>query len=345
MKQLLKALLEQRGAPSGSFWQYDPLAETSDLLVTVGGGLDAVYASLPKEAFEKVEEQGLSETLLHFTDIVWGSAALIRIPLFLESEYLGSFILTVPRARSYLPEEIELSQALAQQAVPILRLTRQAEQDRQDAVREERNRLACEIHDALAQHFAGISLQIGVAQRIAKQQPEEAWKLVIEAGLLARTAVEEARRSVWSLHPAATEYSDLAGTLSRTVAQMTAGAPVRGEVQVYGAPRLLPSDVGVNLLRIGQEALTNALHHAQAQHIFVELTFETGRLRLCIQDDGQGFDLQNQEEGGGFGLIGMRQRAERIRGTLIVRSQPGQGTEVVVTVATETATEGHQEAE
>jgi signal transduction histidine kinase len=145
--------------------------------------------------------------------------------------------------------------------------------------------------------------------------------------------VEEARRSVWALQPTASEYSDLAQSLSLAVTQMTADSPVQAEVHICGTPRLLPPDVGMNLLRIGQEAINNVLHHAQAQHIFVELAFETAGVRLCVQDDGQGFDPQNQGEGGGFGLTGMRQRVERLRGSLMVSSKPGQGTEVAVTMS------------
>jgi signal transduction histidine kinase len=214
-------------------------------------------------------------------------------------------------------------------------LTCLAEQSRQTAVREERNRLACEIHDALAQHFAGILLQIGLAQRLVRQQPEEAWRLVVQAGVLARSAVEEARQSVWALQPDAPFFSNLASSLPVTIAQMTAETSVSGEVKIYGTPRLLPPDVGMNLLRIGQEAVKNAIRHARAQHIFVELAFETTHVRLCVQDDGLGFDPQSQEESGGFGLTAMRQRAQRFHGSLTINSQPGQGTEIVVTVTTE----------
>jgi two-component system, NarL family, sensor kinase len=79
----------------------------------------------------------------------------------------------------------------------------------------------------------------------------------------------------------------------------------------------------------------NAIRHARAQHIFVELAFETTHVRLCVQDDGLGFDPQSQEESGGFGLTAMRQRAQRFHGSLTINSQPGQGTEIVVTVTTE----------
>ena len=222
-------------------------------------------------------------------------------------------------------------QELAEQAI-VAQLLLQESQKRESkaAVLEERNRLACEIHDTLAQAFTGILIQLGVAQRIVKQQPEEAWNLITSVSELARQGLAEARRSVWALQPNALEYSDLASTLPHTITQMTSDTPLHGEIHIHGTPRSLPSDVGMNLLRITQEALNNTIRHAHAQNVFVELSFDAAWVRLCIQDDGQGFDLQYQQEGGGFGLIGMRQRVERIGGKLTLTSLPGRGTEVAV---------------
>ena len=209
---------------------------------------------------------------------------------------------------------------------------RKAAQERLMAVAEERSRLACEIHDTLAQAFAGMLLQLRVAQRIAKQKPEEAWSLIEYVSELAQQGLVEARRSMWALQPEAHEYSDLASTLSMTVERMRSSTPVQIQLQIHGVPRTLPPDVGMNLLRIAQEALTNALRHAQAQNIRIELTLDAEPLLLCIRDDGRGSDLRHQTEGGGFGLIGMRQRAARLGGHLLFSSQPGKGTEVTVWV-------------
>jgi signal transduction histidine kinase len=221
-------------------------------------------------------------------------------------------------------------------------LTYLAEQSRQAAVLEERNRIAREIHDTLAQAFTGILIQLGVAQRIVKQQPAEAWELVEHVGQLARQGLAEARRSVWALQPQALEYNDLANSLPHAIEQMTCDAPLCTHISVHGTPRLLPADVGMNLLRIGQEAVNNVLQHARAHELFVDLTFGAEEIRLCLQDDGVGFDLRHREDSGGFGLIGMRQRAERIGGQLTIACQPGRGTEVAVTAPA--AVKGHQEA-
>lgn len=301
---LLKALVEALGVLSGSFWR----ADTNTLVATLGKGPDSDREALLPEAL---------------------SAGLICIPVFQESVCLGSFVLTPPPSCVYSPGELTMATEFAQKRV---QLAHQASQNCQVAVLEERNNLACEIHDGMAQYFAGILLQLGVAQRLAKQQPDEAWKLVAQAETMARTAGYEARRSLWSLQAAPTGFTDLSSALSSTVAQMTVGIPVEVSLQIHGVSRFLPPFVGMNLLRIGQEALNNALHHAQAEQLAIDLKFDTCQVQLSIRDDGLGFDLQNQGVGGGFGLIGMRQRTERIGGKLVLRSQPGQGTEVVVTV-------------
>lgn len=261
-----------------------------------------------------------------------GVKMLLIVPLLLGKETIGFLGIRSTEPRRFTPEQIELAQALAQQATLAVQLTRLAEQGRQSAVLEERNRMAREIHDTLAQAFTGILLQVGVAKRIAKQQPEEAWSLIDRVGELAHEGLAEARRSVWALCPEALEYSDLASALARSVEQMTSSSDLRAQVCIQGVPRALPPEVGLNLLRIGQEALTNALRHAQAQEIRIELTFEAQQVWLLVQDDGQGFDSHWQNDSGGFGLIGMRQRADRISGQLTIASQPGRGTEVVVQV-------------
>jgi signal transduction histidine kinase len=118
---------------------------------------------------------------------------------------------------------------------------------------------------------------------------------------------------------------------------LTAGTTARAEFQLTGAPRPLPATVETNLLRIGQEAMTNAMKHAKASAIRVELAFEPKEIQLRVKDDGCGFDAQGGATAafGHFGLIGMRERAERLRGRLTVKSHPGEGAEITVTVPSE----------
>lgn len=277
----------------------------------------------------------------------WGSVAFddCKIPRhWLEAELsvlsaaAGSIAAAVERERlvQSLVAEREraanerTAEALTQQATLAIELTRLAEEVKQSAVLEERNRIAREIHDTLAQAFTGIGMQLQAATRFLTTKPEQAQSCIARAHTLAHEGLAAARRSVWALQPEAAEYSDLSGALGRITEQITADTSVQAEVCVQGTPRGLPPDVGLNLVRIAQEALTNALRYAQAHKIQVTIAYEPDRVQLCVQDDGQGFDPQLQMGRGGFGLVGMRQRAEHLGGELTITSQPQGGTEVTV---------------
>lgn len=199
------------------------------------------------------------------------------------------------------------------------------------AVLAERNRMAREIHDTLAQGFAGISLQLEAVDETLSESPSVARKHLNRARSLVRSSLAEARRSVWELRSPALESTDLPSALSNIALQLAAN-PLRPSVNVTGDRRRLPSTVEENLLRIGREALTNAVKHAQAQTIDVDLNFEAHRVLLSVRDDGCGFDPDHQHSLGnsGFGLISMRERAEAIGAKLNVDSKPGNGTLVTV---------------
>lgn len=222
-----------------------------------------------------------------------------------------------------------------QQLQEEIRQRKQAEKLLQEtAVLEERNRIACEIHDTLAQGFTGISIQASVAKRIANTHPEDLLTILDRIIQLAQAGLAEARRSVWMLH-LEDSYSDMATTLQQAIQQQLTGTSLELQFSVQGTPRSLPGIVGSNLLRITQEAVTNTLRHAQAQTILAELTFSPTKVSLRIQDDGQGFDPLSSLENRGFGLFGMQQRCDRLGGQLHIRSQPGCGTEISVQIALE----------
>src|SRR5581483_6205866 len=151
---------------------------------------------------------------------------------------------------------------------------------------------------------------------------------------MARHSLTEARRSVMDLRASALEGQDLPAALSDAARQWTAGSPVRVEVDVHGDARKLPEELEQHVLRIAQEAVTNIVKHANAQQVRIRLEMENRKLSLLVADDGRGFEQTEafSELGGHFGLIGMRERAERLGGELQLHSQPGQGTKVEVTV-------------
>ena len=202
------------------------------------------------------------------------------------------------------------------------------------AVLAERTRIAREIHDNLAQEMLGISVQLEVVARTMPPGAEAARTHLDRVRVLVRHGIAEARRYVWDLRSQALENNDLPTALSETARRLTAETTIEAQVQVSGTFRPLTRLVEDNLLRIAQEAINNAVTHAQAQRIFVDLVFDARRVRLNVRDDGRGFDSQAIGNGGNghFGLVGMRERAEQIGGTLSIHSGNGSGTEIVVDV-------------
>jgi PAS domain S-box-containing protein len=198
---------------------------------------------------------------------------------------------------------------------------------------EERNRMAREIHDTLAQTFTGILAQVGAANQVLTDDLEATQAHLDLIEELARTGLTEARRSVVALRPQLLEEGSLQSALHRLIAQIRAAAmDTTLYYEIEGAVYALPPEVESNLLRMGQEALTNAIKHANADEIRVELVYDRDRFCLRVKDNGLGFGVGSIPSSKGFGLLGMSERAERIGAQLTIRSQPGQGTEIIVTV-------------
>jgi signal transduction histidine kinase/ligand-binding sensor domain-containing protein len=201
-------------------------------------------------------------------------------------------------------------------------------------VLEERARLAREIHDTLAQGFVGISSQLDAVAMSMPADDTPARSYLDMARRMARHSLTEARRSVMDLRASALEGQDLAAAIESGTRMWTAGSGVEVTVEVTGPESRLPEEMEQQLLRIAQEAVTNALKHAAASRIGITLQLEARKLRLRITDDGRGFDQHDVflSRAGHFGVIGMRERAERLGGELRLASNPGEGTAVEVTV-------------
>ncbi|MFE0250079.1 sensor histidine kinase [Streptomyces sp. NPDC059010] len=217
-----------------------------------------------------------------------------------------------------------LQQALDENAALHAQLLVQA---REAGVADERRRLAAEIHDTIAQGLTGIIAQLQVVAS-APDLPTARTHLD-RAATLARHSLGEARRSVHNLAPVALENAGLAEALKKTVAEWGERTGVRADFTVTGTAEQLHDEVAATLLRIVQEALSNAARHARASRVGVTLSYLGDEVILDIRDDGQGFDplaLPERTRTGGFGLDGMRARAERIAGSLTVESEPGHGT-------------------
>jgi ligand-binding sensor domain-containing protein/signal transduction histidine kinase len=224
--------------------------------------------------------------------------------------------------------------ALAVLGTLLYRLRVRGMQKRFRAVLAERTRIAREIHDNLAQEMSGISVQLEVVARTMPADAEAATTHLDNARRQVRHGIAEARRYVWDLRSPVLEKNDLRSALSETARRLTSETNIEARVEVNGTFRPLPAVVEDNLLRIGQEAINNAVKHAGAQQISVNLIFDARRVQLSVRDNGRGFDKGLAANGttGHFGLIGMRERAEQIGGTFAVHSTAGGGTEVVADV-------------
>ncbi|MFD7026858.1 sensor histidine kinase [Streptomyces sp. NPDC059917] len=223
-----------------------------------------------------------------------------------------------------------LRQALDENAALHAQLLLQA---REAGVADERRRLAAEIHDTIAQGLAGIIAQLEVVT--VGEDPDFVRAHVRRAQDLARHSLGEARRSVQNLSPLDLEHDLLHEALARTVDAWGIRHGVRADFTVTGTLHRLHTEIEATLLRVAQEALSNAGRHAGASRVGVTLSFMGDEVSLDVRDDGRGFDplcLAPRSGTAGFGLDGMRARTERIAGTVTVESEPGHGTAVCARV-------------
>ena len=199
---------------------------------------------------------------------------------------------------------------------------------------EERNRLAREIHDTLAQGLAALTMQLEVADAVASPGADDRVSAAVQRALsLARSTLEEARRSVLDLREAPLDGRTLREALE-TIASDARTASHSLEIDVYASDDAgdgLPPAIEGGVYRIAQQALANAIQHAGARHVVVRLTRMATELRLRVEDDGAGFDPA-EVAADRFGLVGMRERARLLGGTVVVESAPDAGTAIEVNV-------------
>jgi PAS domain S-box-containing protein len=260
-----------------------------------------------------------------------GVITILTVPMLVAGQVEGVIGIRFTRRRTFRTEEMELAQALAHQAMLAIQLMRLSQQSREAAVAAERNRMARDIHDTLAQGFTGVIVQLeAAADATCEGMVKEANEHIARASDLARGSLQEARRSVRALRPQALEEKDLCGALEDLLKKMTAGTDLRTELALEGTSRALPALWAENLLRIGQEVLTNSLRHASASEFKARLSFNQDHVRLTLRDNGDGFDPAGKHDG--FGLLGIRERVEAMNGQLTIQSGRDEGTAISITL-------------
>jgi signal transduction histidine kinase len=258
--------------------------------------------------------------------------SFLGVPIVAASGIVGAIYLTDKLGEGDFDEaDQQLVEMLAVHAALAIEKANLYERSRELSIVEERNRLARELHDSVTQKLFGLTLTAEAAATVIDRDPAEAKAALVRLQALTREAMEELRSLIFELRPPAAESEGLATALRKHVEFLRR---VHGEapalsVEGDGEPREGAGEV----LRIAQEALQNALRHAQAGRVDVTLSADDGRLRVAVADDGIGFDpadpgLRSRR----LGLTSMEERARALGGTLRIESRPGDGTTVVLEV-------------
>jgi signal transduction histidine kinase len=259
------------------------------------------------------------------------SGAELAVPIAIGSFSLGVLDIQANRADGLDEMDLFTAQTVADQLANVVENARLAEETREVAVLDERNRMAREIHDTLAQGFTGIVLQLEAAEESLSDSPSSTATHIDRARKLARESLAEARRSVWALRPSALEKRRLSDALRKEARMLSDEGRLQVTCHISGTDGELPIDVEEALLRICQESLTNIRRHAAATRVQVRLTVDKSQVKFTVRDDGIGFDPDTTREGS-FGLIGIVERARSCGGTAHISSNPGEGTLVEVVI-------------
>jgi len=351
---VLKVTVQQLQGVGGTLWFPDPAARTIRLYLEyldsriipaadshhpavmhplpVGGRPVSTFPMDRAETYVLSDEvSGMPEENRAYINSL-GVRTLLTVPMVLGEETVGWICVRSSQADPVeLESKIYLAEALAGQATLAVQMARLSDQARQAAVLEERNRIARDIHDTLAQGFTGVIVNLEAANRtLKKNNIDLAAEHIEHARSLAQGGLAEARLSVRALRPEVLQRADLAEALQALLRRFEASGTLSARMHTVGDRIPLPAEVENELLRIAQEGMTNVLKHARARNVELRLAFDPDAVRLSITDDGIGFDPGAHHDG--FGLVGMRERAERIGARLMVSSRLQQGAQVETVV-------------
>ena len=243
---------------------------------------------------------------------------------------LGLFIESIIRQTSDKQQMIEELEATRDEL---------AQAERQAGILDERQRLAGEIHDTLAQGFTSVVLHLEAAEQALERDPTSARKHIDQARSTARDSLSEARRFVWALRPDIVQHETLDVAMQRVAQRWSKESGLPARVEISGISRSLLPPIEATLLRAAQEGLANVYKHAQAAQVTLTLTYMDDEIILDVQDDGAGFDpqlapQQARLEHSGYGLFSLQERAAQLGGRLTVESVPGEGTTLALALPT-----------
>jgi len=258
-------------------------------------------------------------------------SSLLIVPLIIKDTAIG-VLDVVNKPTEFTEDDIRIMSLFADQAAIAIENARLHKQAEQLAVVEERQRLARELHDSVTQSLYSASLYVNAAQRaLVNEKMDVAAENLHNLRNMTHEAMLDMRLLIFELHPPVLEKEGLVTALRTRLESVEARAGVRTEFDVKGEGRI-PLYIETELYRIAQEALTNVVKHAKAEQVRVQLIFNDKFFRLCVWDDGVGFDSKKADQSGGRGLTSIQERVDRIHGRLKIESQPGKGTLLEVSV-------------
>lgn len=266
--------------------------------------------------------------------------AILTVPLIINEEAYGGLSLYYHEPQTFSDESINLATAFADQVALAIENAHLRDQAEQLAVMNERSRLARELHDSVTQSLYSLTLFAEAGRRLAAgDEWERVADYVDRLGDTAQSALREMRLLVYELRPLVLEHEGLVGALRHRLEAVERRAGMQASLTVNGTPEVLPGALEVTLYRVTQEALNNALKHADATTVSVYIDVDEAGVTLDIADDGVGFEHEDMVSRGGIGLTSMQERVEALGGTLSIESEPGNGTRIHVDVPLTTHTQ------
>ncbi len=232
------------------------------------------------------------------------------------------------RAKPYSAAEVRRAQSIFSEFAAGLDLALAAAADADSILLAERNRMARELHDTLGQGFAAILLQLEVLEDRLHAASQETAASLDRARNIARESLADARRAIHTLRPRALDSGDLAAALGRWMRELRGSVGARLEFSTRGPIDAVPENMNADLLRIAQQAVTNALQHGRAERVRVKLALSHAQVVLTIDDNGRGLAQPKGAQRSGFGLEAMRERVQGLGGEFGISSRTGHGTRV-----------------
>ena len=260
-----------------------------------------------------------------------GIVTLLAAPLKVESMIIG-VLDVINKVGGFSKEDLRIISLFADQAAIVINQTQLHQQVEQMVVMEERQRLARELHDSVTQALYSVNLYAEAARRaLSAGKKEVTLENLKNLREMTREALLEMRLLVFELHPSILEKEGLAAALQSRLAAVESRSGLKTAIRVVGE-RQLPLTVEEELYRIAQEGLNNAVKHARARSVSIELMLTGQSVCMILSDDGTGFNLESAGGSGGMGLRGIKERVRKMNGTLAIESSPESGTRLTVTV-------------